>query len=73
MIGESGWEVNYLDFQKASDKFAKLLRKLLRQELWEERPNSVQCFQLYWEEKASKEAYAAAMAWPKDAFHRLGL
>lgn len=54
--------MNYVDFQKDLDKSTKLLRKLLRPELWEERPNSVGCFQIYWEERASKEARAAVMA-----------
>lgn len=53
--------MNYLDFQKALDKSTKLLRKPLRPELWEERPNSVHYFRVYWEERAGKEARAAVM------------
>lgn len=63
--------MNCLDFQKALDKFAKLLRKLLRQEPWEERPGSVWCLQMSREDGAGGEARATA--WPKDALLRPGL
>lgn len=61
VIGESSWEMNYLDFLRASDKFAELLRKLSRQELREERPNSpLHCFRMCGEEGAAKRRCCGA-------------
>lgn len=68
VTGGSGWEKWCLGFQKALGKSAELLRKLSRQEPWEEGPNSMRSFRVYREEEA-----CAAMARLKDAPLPLGL